>query len=201
MIIAYDTETSGMPLYKERSHDPRQPHIVQAAWVKYDATGIEVGHFMAITRPDGWVSDPEALAIHGITHERAMDEGIPEADIVEHWLEAHTGTSLRVAHNPHFDDRILRIAMLRFGRDRAFVESVLGSKPKFDTCRATTNVVKPGPSEKMAAKGMKMSKSLSLAECLAHFFNEGADGAHDALWDARACGRLYWHLQSLDQTP
>lgn len=195
---AYDTETSSMPLWREPSDDPRQPHIVQAAWVHYDAAGEELAHYSAIVRPDGWTSDPEALSVHGITHERAMDEGIPEADVVEAWLAAHQAVDLRIAHNPNFDDRILKIAMLRSGRDRAFTDQILG-RPKFDTCRAATNIMKLAPSAAMAAAKMKMAKSAKLTECAAHFFEIGPEGAHDALWDARMCGKLYWHLQSLEK--
>lgn len=195
---AYDTETSDTPLWSEPSLDPRQPHIVQAAWVTFDAEGQETDSYSAIVRQDGWVSSPEALAVHGITHERAMDEGIPEKDVVDRWLDAHQSVDLRIAHNPHFDDRILKIAMLRYGRKREFVDRVLG-RPKYDTCRFATKIMNLPPSDKMAAAKMKMAKSAKLIECASHFFDVGPDGAHDALWDARMCGRLYWHLQSLQK--
>lgn len=192
----YDTETSGMILWKERSHDPRQPHIVQLGWVTFAPDGKEIGDHSVIVRPDGWFSDDEALRVHGITHERAMDEGIPENQVVEQWVDEQEHTDLRVCHQPRFDDRIMKIAMLRAGYSREDIDAIL-VKPKFDTCRAATNVIKPGPSAAMAAKGMKMSRSVSLVECLAHFFDQPPDGAHDALWDARQCARLYWHLQTL----
>lgn len=196
-IMAWDVETTGFPDYKARSHDPKQPHIVSLAWVSFTSEGQQIGEHYVIVRPDGWRSTPEAEAVHGITYERGMDEGIPEKEVVGQWIDEHENANLRVAHNVHHDDRIMKIAMLRHGWARECVDVIL-AKPKFDTCRAATNVIKPGPSVAMAAKGMKMSRSVSLVECLAHFFDQGPDGAHDALWDARHCAKLYWHLRSLE---
>ena len=197
-IMVWDVETTGLPDYKARSHDPRQPHIVSLAWVSFTPEGKEIGEHHVLVRPDGWRSSPQAELVHGITYERGMDEGIPEKQVTEQWVDEHVYADLRVAHNVHHDDRILKIAMLRYGWSREDIDAIL-AKPKFDTCRAATRVIKPGPSVAMAAKGMKMSRSVSLVECLKHFFDLAPDGAHDALWDARQCARLYWHLQTLEK--
>jgi DNA polymerase III epsilon subunit-like protein len=80
LLNVFDTETTGFPLFKEPSDDPRQPHLVDIAALLHDELGNLVDSFEAIIRPDGWTIPDEAAAIHGITNEMAMDMGIPEAE-------------------------------------------------------------------------------------------------------------------------
>lgn len=196
MIFFWDTETTGLPLFNERSYDPRQPHLVQIALLLFDDVGIEIERDCMIIKPDGWVIPEDMTAIHGISHERAMDEGIPESCAAGHYLLWQARAVLRVAHNRSFDDRILRIAMTRAGIERDVIEAT-EARPSYCTCNAATPIVNLPPSEKMLAKGMTQPKSASLIEATRHFFGEELPGAHDALVDARACARLYWHLQTL----
>lgn len=193
MIVTVDTETTGFPAYKERSDHPDQPHLVQLALILSEEDGTEVEATSVIIRPDGWVIEPEMTAIHGISHERAMNEGIPECDATIMFVMAQARGRLRVAHNESFDRRIMRIAMVRLKLDRSFIEAV-EERPSFCTCVNSTKIVNLPPSEKMVAKGMKGPKSPKLEECVRAFFGEELLGAHDALVDARAAARVYFHL-------
>lgn len=195
MILAFDTETTGLPDFKARSSDPVQPHLVQLALVRYDGAGAEIATECVIVRPDGWIIPPLMTAIHGISHERAMDEGIPESDAVQLFVMAQCRAALRVAHNEPFDRRIMRIAMTRAGLERDVIEHI-EARSSFDTCRASQAIVNAPPTERMLAKGMTGPKPPKLDECIRHFFGEELVGAHDALIDARACGRIYWHIQN-----
>lgn len=197
--IVVDTETTGLPLFKERSNDPRQPHLVQLALISYNDEGAEVSAAAVIIKPDGWTIPEEMTAIHGISHERAMDEGIPEAIAVDMFISGQARAALRVAHNIAFDVRILRIAMTRAGIERDFIEAI-EARASYCTCNAAKPVLKMPPTEKMMAAGMKGYKSPKLEECITSFFGETLPGAHDALIDARACGRLFFHLQSLGKS-
>lgn len=196
MILAFDTETTGLPDFKARSVDPTQPHLVQLALVTFDDDGAEQEAVSVIVRPDGWIITPELTAIHGISHERAMDEGIPEDTATQMFVTFQAKAALRVAHNESFDRRILRIAMTRAAIERDFIEAI-EKRPSYCTCNEAKPIVNLPPTEKMMAVGFKGPKPPKLEECFAHFFNEGLPGAHDALVDARACARLYFHLKSL----
>lgn len=196
MILVFDTETTGLPDFKARSADPIQPHLVQLALVLYADDGSEVSGQSVIIRPDGWEITPELTAIHGISHECAMDEGIPEIDAVTMFVMAQAQSSLRVAHNESFDRRILRIAMTRAGLERDFIEHI-EARPSYDTCRTAQPVVNLPPTDKMILRGMLGPKPPKLEECIKHFFGDALPGAHDALIDARACGRVYWHLNPI----
>lgn len=200
MILFYDTETTGLPDFKARSDEPTQPHLVQLALVLHDDACVEIRGGSWIIKPDGWIIPPELTAIHGISQERAMDEGIPEWEAMEHFIQAANRTTLRVAHNENFDRRIMRIAMLRYGIERDVVE-FMEARPSFDTCRAALPIVNLPPTAKMMEKRMMSPKPPKLEECMKHFFDEDLPGAHDALVDTRACARVYWHLQSLEAKP
>ena len=196
MILAWDTETTGLPLYSSPSMHPNQPHIVQLALVQHNDAGEEIEAESIIVRPNGWVISPQVAAIHGITHERAMDEGVSERVAVIAYVMAQAQATHRVAHNLPFDDRIMRIAMLRFGVQKDLIETI-ERRAGFDTCRAAAPIVNLPPTEKMRAAGFKNPKSPKLGECFKHFFGEELAGAHDALVDARACARIYFKLKGV----
>lgn len=195
--IAFDFETTGLPDFKARSIDPIQPHIVEMALIEYGDDGAEVGFDRVIVRPDGWVVPPDMTAIHGISHEQAMDEGIPESDAMAIFLVAMARVDMRVAHNESFDRRIARIAMSRAGYQRSLIEA-FEALPSFCTCNSSKQIVKAPPTEKMLAKGMTGPKPPSLGECVKHYWpDEVVEGLHGALADARYAGRIYWELKKL----
>ena len=132
MILFFDTETTGLPDFKARSDEPTQPHLVQLALVLHGDDGAEIRGKAWIVKPDGWTITPELTAIHGISHERAMDEGIPEDEVMENYIQAQNRSTLRVAHNESFDRRIMRIAMLRYGIQRDVIDFI-EARPSFDT--------------------------------------------------------------------
>ena len=55
LICFFDTETTGLPLFKSPSDHPDQPHIVDICALLYTPDGVLVDSFEAMVRPDGWV--------------------------------------------------------------------------------------------------------------------------------------------------
>lgn len=93
-ILFFDTETTGLPLFREPSEDPRQPHIVQIAAMLIDGLPsgpVVLGQMNRLVQPEGWAwsEDDEAFKTHGITVERAMDEGVSEAKALEEFHALH----------------------------------------------------------------------------------------------------------------
>lgn len=194
--ICWDVETTGLPLWDAPSADERQPHIVQLGMIQYADDGTELSTRSVIVRPEGW-EIPEAMtAIHGISNDRALSEGIPEHQMVALWLVAVARASVSVAHNHPFERRLMRIAMARAGYQKD-VADFLGDRPWFCTAAKSRAIVQAPPTEKMLAAGQKHAKPPKLSECVAHFFGEEIVGAHDALVDARWCGKVYWKLRGL----
>ena len=193
MICFFDTETTGLPLFRDPSDDPRQPHIVDICALLYTPQGELVDSFEALVKPDGWVIPDDVAAIHGITTEMALAEGIPEMEALGGFLQIYERAGLRVAHNVSFDDRIMRIAIKRFIGEQAADE--YKAVPSFCTCLNSTAIVKCPPTEKMIRAGRgRQFKQPTVAEALRHFTGEELVGGHRARPDTEACARVYFSL-------
>lgn len=179
----FDTETTGLPDWKNPSEAGHQPHIVEIASLLCDAAGNVIDRYQAIVRPAGWEITPENAAIHGITHEQAMDEGIPEVEALDGFLALQARASIRAAHNATFDDRIIRIAMSRY-HSKELADSFKDNSEKFCTCSKSREAVGLG-------------KLPTLAEAYKHFTGEDLVEAHRAMPDAKACARVYFALQGV----
>ncbi len=217
-----DTETTGLPVFKEPSESPGQPHIVQLAAMLIDdlPSGPNVlGEMNVIVRPDGWswTEEDEAYKAHGITMERAMDEGIPEAQAIAMFHELQLAGDMRVAHNGQFDDRIYRIAFKRYGdgidtgdahwskltqEQKDIIADTYKLRPSFCTMKSTTNVLQLPPTDKQVKAGFGRGfKNPKLSEAFAHYFGFEFDGAHNALFDVHACADVYFAIQRGITTP
>lgn len=195
LICIFDTETTGLPLFRDPSDDLRQPHIVDICALLYTPQGELVDSFEAMVRPDGWEIPNDVAVIHGITTELALEHGIPEHIAIEGFMNIWRQAGLRVAHNVSFDDRILRIGLMRFFGTEVADEYRAGDK--FCTCQTTTNIVQCPPTAKMIAAGRgKQYKQPTVAEALKFFTGEDLVGGHRARPDTEACARVYFALQA-----
>lgn len=193
MILAFDTETTGLPDWRSPSDAPHQPHLVQLAMILLGDDLVERASVSMIIKPDGWIIPDEVAAIHGITTDMASRLGVPEKLATDLYVSLLYGTgALAVAHNVDFDTRIMRIAMLRGGYDKDWQEQ--RKAESFCTMKAATPILNLPPTAKMVAAGFNKPKQPKLSECVLHFFGEELVGAHDALVDVRACLRVFRHL-------
>jgi DNA polymerase-3 subunit epsilon len=185
LALAYDTETTGLPLFKEPSEHPGQPHIVQLGALLVDLdTRIVHSTLDVIIRPDGWKISDEVAAIHGITQERAMLVGVPEKLALQLFLGLWARAQCRIAHNEQFDARIVRIGLVRHVPDQADPWKAGAAKC---TQRIATPILKLPPTEKMVAARMPGPKSANLGEAYQHFMGKPLENAHSAMADARGC--------------
>lgn len=199
-ILVYDTETSGLPLFKEPSEHPGQPHIVQLGAILYLDERKRIAALDVIVRPDGWTIPDDVAKVHGITTERAMDVGIPEAMAVEMlldlWGAAKPARRVRLAHNESFDARILRIACKRFV-DPHFKDLAVPPSDDWKAGKAectqllATPILKLPPTDRMRAAGRFHHKSANLTEAYKHFTGQDLQNAHTAMADVDACLAVY----------
>ena len=187
MILFYDTETTGLPLFSEPSEHPEQPHIVQLAAALVDSkTRKTVSSMDVIIKPWGWKIPEEMTAIHGISHELAVNVGINLGEALSMFLSLLKNRK-RVAYNESFDSRIVRIAQHQTG----FTEDAL-------------NEWKNGDKEcamRMAHKHVNLPKNKlpKLQEAYNHFFGVDFDGAHSAMADVNACIAVYFAIKDLEK--
>lgn len=185
LVLPFDTETTGFPLWKARSNDEGQPHLVQlAALLCNDKTKEVIEEMDVIIKPDGWVIPEETSAIHGITTENAMDEGIPEKEALQMFIDLYNKSSLRIAHNTTFDNRIIRIALMRYMPD-LISDEVWKDKSLYYCTYMNAKKVMGGKS------GHK------LEEAYLHFTGNKLEGAHNAMADSRACMEVYFAIKAL----
>jgi DNA polymerase III epsilon subunit-like protein len=178
-VLVVDTETTGI-----LSADGGTGRMVQLAWIELDEASREIGVRSLLVRPEGFVIPPEATAIHGITNERASNEGVPLAEALGLLAEAAHGVRDVVAHNADFDRAVIVSEASRLG-----VPDPLASAKWNCTMRAGKPVCRiPGK------YGWKLP---TLEELHRHLFGQAFEGAHDALADARAAARCYKRLHEI----
>lgn len=201
-LFFYDTETTGLPLFREPSEDPRQPHIVQLAASLVDSeTRRTIASIDVITRPDGWTIPDEVAAIHGITTEHASDVGVCEKLALRMALELWSAAGKRVAHNEQFDARLVRIGLLRHlnGSDTSVLADTWAAGIAECTQILSTPHVKAPPTAKMIAAGRNHYKSANLGEAYKHFLGKDLENAHSARADVDACIAVYFAIQDAAQ--
>lgn len=191
MILFYDSETSGLPDFRQPSDASHQPHLLQLAMLLHDMDGNEIDRFSSIVRPGvhPCVIAPEAFEAHGITLERAMDEGCDPLVALDAFMAFVDRASLRAGHNESFDRRIMRIHSARHRSVKWDAEA-----PSFCTMWKSKHILNLPPTQRMIQTGMPGPKSPKLEECYQYFFGKPLVGAHDALVDITATSEVFWHL-------
>lgn len=191
MYLVLDSETTGIPLFKEPSDHPDQPHVVDIAWTLYAADGSEIERFDAIINPGPDVIIPDELAaLHGITTERARDEGIAPEAVFERFVMAIDGAEHVVGHNVSFDLRMMRIMGARLTGEKWGTEL-----PLFCTMRQSTNHCRILKAKPRTSDDWKWP---NLGEAVRHFFNEEHSDAHRARPDCDAAARIFFHLKQME---
>lgn len=206
-ILFYDSETSGLPLWNLPSEHPDQPRVVQlAAELCDEATGETLQQMNMIILPDGWTIPDDVAAVHGITTERALAEGVAADLVVSNFIEMWTEADLRAGHNESFDMRMVRIELMRHARYSG--EVVLGEAgdvpfadywkkaPAYCTQGNSVKILNLPPTEKMRKAKRFGPKSPNLGEAYQFFTGKPLEGAHDAMVDVRACKAVYYGIKA-----
>ncbi|MER7170308.1 3'-5' exonuclease [Streptomyces mesophilus] len=172
LLIGFDLETTGT--------DPREARIVTGAL-------IEVRGGKPIGRRE-WLADPgvpipaEAVAVHGISSERAASEGRPAGEVADQLARAlvgywDTGVPV-VAYNATFDLTLLSAELRRHGLP-SLRERLGGREP--------APVIDPYIIDRTADRYRKGKRNL---EAVCTEYGIVLDDAHNATADALAAARL-----------
>ena len=184
MYLFFDTETTGLPRNWQAPLEDLDnwPRLVQLAWLMVDEKGKEIKGVNKIIKPEGFIIPEEAASVHGISTERALKEGVLLNPVLKEFKKGVDEAKIIVAHNISFDEMIMGAELLRKKH-----EHKLFDRPKICTMQSSTDYCKIENEF-----GYKWPKLIELHHKL---FDEGFDGAHDALADVKACARCFFELK------
>ncbi|MFN5182787.1 MAG: DNA polymerase III subunit alpha [Bacteroidota bacterium] len=186
MFLIFDTETTGLPRdYNAPITDlDNWPRCVQIAWQLHDETGKLISHNNLIIKPEGFTIPFKAVEVHGISTERALEEGIHLTEAFTSFIEALDQCDFVCGHNIEFDINIVSCEFIRIGIENKFQgKSVLDTKSD----ETTEFCAIPG------GKGGKF-KWPTLSELHHKLFSEAFEEAHNAAFDVAATARCFFEV-------
>lgn len=186
MYLFFDTETTGLPKNWKASitDTDNWPRVTQLAWQVYDENGKLIREVCSLIKPDGWEIPKEDFFIeNNMSTERCEKEGVRLIDILEDFVEQVDNSDYLIAHNMNFDEKVIGCEMVRM--KLSFREE----PKKLCTMQESTNYCKMKPFRYGTYKWP------SLLELHEKLFDEGFDGAHDALADVKACAKSFFELK------
>lgn len=189
-IVYFDTETTGLPPRGAKWKESPElfPNIVQLAWIRGNK------EHSYIIKPDGWEISDESIAVHGITMERAISEGVPFESVIGEFIDDCLHADYIVAHNIWFDKSVVKAMCLRtFGDDydKWLIDDALNADKRIDTMMKTIKFVGARYADGRPGKFPR------LEELYAKLFNGETFPAHDALQDVKALVRCVPELIKL----
>ncbi len=186
MFLIFDTETTGLPRnYNAPLTDfDNWPRMVQVAWQLHDAKGNLINCNSIIIKPEGYTIPFNAVQIHGITNERAIEEGQDLKTVLQQFVDVVAQTTYLCGHNIEFDNNIIGAELLRCG-----LQNVLATKPFIDTKNDQTTAFCALP----GGRGGKF-KWPTLSELYKKLFNDTFEEAHNAAFDVLATGKVFFEI-------
>ncbi len=186
MYLFFDTETTGLPKsWKAPVTDLKNwPRMVQLAWMLYEPDGTLIESHDHIIYPEGFAIPYDAARVHGISTERAKEEGLPLSDSLIQFAKAVDLSTHLIAHNMSFDEKIIGAEFLR-----KKVPHTL-----FDTIRLCTMHSSTDYCEIPGRYGYKWPKLEELHRIL---FGQAFEDAHNAKADVLACANCFFELKKL----
>jgi DNA polymerase III subunit epsilon len=186
VFVFFDTETTGIP---RRWNAPLSdlanwPRVVQLAWVCCSPEGETTAFHETIIRPEGYQIPSDAARIHGITTERAHQQGRELLQVLHEFAAILEKARALVAHNISFDAAVLGAEFVR-----ANLENPIASRPQICTMLVATDYCRlPG------SRGFKWPR---LHELHSKLFGVPHQDSHQALADVEACRRCFFELRRL----
>lgn len=186
MYLIFDTETTGLPQdYSAPITDfDNWPRLVQLAWQHHDHTGKLLSSGNYIIKPEGFTIPFNSEKIHGISTQKAIEEGEDLEKVLHIFRKAMDKAYFLVGHNVSFDEKVMGAEFLR-----KMIPSAITSKPKIDTKDESTQFC--------AIPSTRGFKWPTLAELHIRLFGENFEDAHDAAADVEATSRAFLELVRL----
>jgi len=158
------------------------PRLVQLAWLFYGKDGRNISGGNHIIKPSGFMIPAESSAVHGITTEKAMTEGMDLRRVLSEFQGMIERSTYLIGHNVSFDANIIGAEFLRQGMKNSILtkEHICTMKSSVEFCALQGNY------------GYKWPK---LEELHRKLFGEELNEAHNAVHDINATARCFWELK------
>ncbi len=183
MFLFFDTETTGLPKnWKTPVFETENwPHIVQLAWAVFDVRGKRVKFNDFLIYPDGFQIPEAATKVHGISDERARQEGKPIKEILNLFLEDAKPSKWLIGHNLDFDDKMIQVESFRLG-----LGEVLNGVAKICTMKSAADYCQ--------LPGKYGYKWPTLSELHIKLFGTDFEGQHNAASDMLCSAKCFFEL-------
>ncbi|WP_428234900.1 DNA polymerase III subunit alpha [Gracilimonas sp.] len=191
MYLIFDTETTGLPndFSAPITDLDNWPRLVQLAWQLHDHTGKLINSGNHIVKPEGFTIPFNSEKIHGISTERANEEGVDLEFVLKEFSKDIDKAHFLIGHNVSFDEKIMGAEYLR-----KKIPSAIIDKSKIDTKDDGTDVAKIE-----GGRGGNY-KWPSLGELHHALFDKGFEDAHDAAADVEATARCFLEMVRIGAT-
>jgi DNA polymerase III epsilon subunit-like protein len=182
-LLFFDTETTGLPKnWKASILDfDNWPRLVQLAYLIYDFDGNLIEEGNHIIKPEGFKIPYDAEKVHGISTEKALQQGEQLELILDQFNKRIEKAEILVAHNMSYDEKIIGCEMLRTRR-----EILMGLKKQVCTMEEST--------EYCRIPGHYGYKWPQLSELHYILFSEPCVETHNAAVDIKYTADCFWEL-------
>lgn len=194
--LFFDTETTGLPPKggNYSTHFKEFPYIVEIAWQLVNEKGDTLIKESHIIRPDGYEIPEETSEIHGITTERAIEEGHDIKSVLRHFMVDCDLADNIVAHNIYFDTSMIKANLLKLGVPQEVGKNSLHKDKRIDTMRKKEII----QYVEARYEDGRVGKWPRLEELHFKLFGESFEDQHNAAADVEALKRCYYGLQKLN---
>ena len=188
MYLFFDTETTGLPRDWNApvSRLDNWPRLVQLAYLHFDREGnlLEEGDF--IIKPESFSIPAQASMVHGISTERALQEGQDLKAVLEQFKALIEQSTFLVAHNISFDEKIMGAEFLRkhFDNPIPLKRKICTMQKSIDFCAIPNRY------------GYKWPK---LSELHHKLFGYNFEESHNAAADIKATAKCFWELKKIGE--
>ena len=193
VILVLDIETTGLAQDLNVSFDniDNWPYVVQISYQifsGYDNDILKESDY--ILKPDCFTIPDASVSIHGITNDRAQEEGWDRRDFYRYFVEQLKAVHYIVVHNADFDINVLKCELLRYTElSKDDINLLFYGICIICTMKATVDVCKI--ESNMADRKYKYP---SLKELYNYLFHKDFDNMHNSLYDVRATAECFWEL-------
>lgn len=200
IILAFDTETTGLPVYDATLKTTTRPYIIQLSFVLFNTEQLKIIHcYDKIIKLDDDVAiSSDSIAIHGITREKSKEFGINIVDALLCLFECARHATLIIGHNCSFDMDMIKEESRRINECNIYEDNSIWTSPSmlniptYCTMNELRNVCKlPNSNFRYKNVVTPSYKWPKLNELHNYLFGTIPKNLHNSLYDTFVCLRCY----------